>query len=196
MNTQYVYRSAQVGEFKPALLWGAGPASYNQGLGDPLSNPGTGDYINFPSSALTQSGNYEVKFLPAAVPNIRAGAKSAGASGWTAIWTYSGKQGVSSVVQNVAGSGMTPGTVVPLVFSGGGGQGAAGTLTVLTATTFSIQITNTGAGYTSAPTVTVSGTGGTPPTLTATAAPGAGLVPNGTNLSGEVVQFGALISEL
>ena len=60
-------------------------------------------------------------------------------------WVYNGGGiGVDSVVQNAAGSGMTPGTIVPIVFAGGGGSGAAGTLTVLTATTFSSVITSPG----------------------------------------------------
>jgi hypothetical protein len=83
---------------------------------------------------------------------------------------------------------MTPGTVVPLVFAGGTGGGAAGSLTVLSATTVSIALTNTGS-YTSAPTASVSGTGGTPPTLTVTTAAASGVVAPGTNLSGETAQF-------
>lgn len=67
-------------------------------------------------------------------------------------------------VTGSGGTGMTPGTYA-LVFTGGGGTGAAGTITVLTATTFSDPvITNGGTGYTSPPAVTAA-TGGTPPTL-------------------------------
>ena len=92
MNTGYVYSggSGQVGELKPALLWGKGPTSYSPTTYDPVTNPGTGDYIAFPSSTMTQSGNYFVSFLPNTVPNIRAGAKSVGMSGWSAIWEYAG----------------------------------------------------------------------------------------------------------
>ena len=194
MNTAYVYQSAQVGEFKPAVLWAAGPASYSAALGEVVNNPGFGPYVKIPYDAVTLSGNYNVIFGPSAVPNIRAGAPSVGQSGWTAIWTLSGKQGVI-VTQNAAGIGMTPGTTVPIVFSGGTGGGAAGTVTVLTATTIKINITNTGS-YTSAPTATISGTGGTPATLTVTTAAAGGVVANGTNLSAEVVQFGAFVSEL
>lgn len=192
MNTAYVYQSAQVGEFRPAVLWGNGPASY-AAAGDPVYNPGSNEYINAPVSALTQSGNYEVKFVPTSAPNIRAGAPSPGQSGWTALWINSGKGGVI-VTQNVAGTGMTPGNVSNITFSGGTGGGAAGTVTVLTATTVSIKITNSGS-YTSAPTATVSGTGGTPPTLTVALA-GSGPVAVGTDLSAEVVQFGAFVSQL
>jgi hypothetical protein len=193
VNTAYVYQSAQIGEFRVALLWAKGPASY-LAAGDPVYNPGANEYINFPDTALTLSGNYQVKFFPKSVPNIRAGAPSPGQSGWTALWLYSGKQGVT-VVQNVAGSGMTPATVVPLVFSGGTGGGAAGTVTVLTATTIKITLTNTGS-YTVAPTATISGTGGTPATLTVALTPSGGVVAPTTNLSAEVVQFGALVSQL
>lgn len=71
-----------------------------------------------------------------------------------------------SVVSGTGGTGMTPGTY-PLAFSGGGGTGAAGTITVLTATSFNPPVLSAfGTGYTSAPTVTAA-TGGTPPTLTA-----------------------------
>lgn len=198
MNTAYVYQGAQVGEFRNSLLWAAGPASYSQANGDPVYNPGANEYINFPCDCTTLSGNYCVKFVPSAVGAgiIRAGAPSPSKSGWTALWFYSGRQGIATLVQNAAGSGMTPGTVVPITFSGGGGNGAAGTVTVLTATTISIAIIDEGQGYTSAPTATVSGTGGTPPTLTATVAPAAGIVANATNLSAELVQFGALESQL
>jgi hypothetical protein len=197
MNTAYVYDSAQVGELKPKLLVANGPASY-AAAGDPVYNPATGTYIDFPMDALTKSGNYEVKFFPTAAGvgsnYIRAGAPSVTQSGWTAIWQYSGKQGVT-VVQNVAGSGMTPGTVVPIVFAGGTGGGAAGTVTVLTATTIAITLTSTGS-YTVAPTATISGTGGTPATLTVALTPSGGVVAPGTNLSAEIVQFGAFVSEL
>lgn len=200
MNTNYVYPSAQVGEFRLALLYANGPASL-PAAGDPVYNPGANEYINFPMSALTKSGNYEVTFSPAATGNniVRAGAPDGvpSQSGWTALWRYSGKQGVA-VTQNVAGSGMTVGTTVPIVFSGGTGGGAAGTVTVLTATTISINITNAGS-YTVAPTATVSGTGGTPPTLTVALSPSTaatGPVAAGTNLSAEQVQFGAFVSGL
>ncbi len=194
MNTAYVYQSAQVGEFRPSVLWAAGPASYVQ-TGDIVYNPGANEYIASIGGAVTQSGNYTVSFVPTSVGygQVRAGAPSPSQSGWTAIWKYSGKQGVTGVT-GTGGTGMTVGTYA-LSFSGGGGSGAAGTLTVLTATTFSIAITNTGQGYTSAPTVSAA-TGGTPPTLTATVAPSGGQVPASTNLSAELVQFGAFITQL
>ena len=196
MNVAYVYPSAQLGEFRLALLCAAGPTSYSSLLGDPVSNPGSNEYLSFPNNCTTLSGNFSVKFIPLSVGlgQIRAGAPAPSQSGWTAIWLYSGKQGVT-VVQNVGGTGMTPGTVAPIVFAGGVGGGAAGTVTVLTATTVAINITNTGS-YTTPPTATVSGTGGTPPTLTVATSPAAGVVTAGTNLSTELIQFGAMVSQL
>ena len=197
MQTSYVgLQPVAYGDIKTCVLQGvAGPTSYAQATGDPVANPAPGDNIVAPIPAVTLSKNFLVQFFPLAVADIRAGAVSGMQSGWVALWQYSGNLGVSSVVQNAAGVGMTPGTVVPIVFAGGNGTGAAGTVTVLTATTVAIALTNPGAGYTSTPTATVSGTGGTPPTLTAAVYPGYGPVANTTNLSGETLQFGAFISE-
>jgi hypothetical protein len=167
-------------------LWGTGPASYAL-AGDPLYfNPTV--FLSAIPVFVSQSGNYEILPVPSVTNNTRPT--------WNLIWTYSGIQGVATVVQNAAGSGMTPGTVVAISFSGGGGSGAAGTVTVLTATTISIAITANGSGYTSAPTASVTGTGGTPPTLTATAAAASGVVAASTVLSGETVQFFAIGGEV
>lgn len=109
-------------------------------------------------------------------------------------WLYSGGQGsgVTSVVQNAAGTGMTPGTY-PLTFTNTGtnGSGAAGTVTVTATAVTNVVITNPGSGYTSAPTVAIGGTpGGTPATLTASIGPVGGLeVASGTNLSAETVRL-------
>ncbi len=99
-------------------------------------------------------------------------------------WMYTGaSQGVDGVT-GTGGSGMNVGTY-PLVFSAGN---ATGTLTVLTATTFSIQMTSPGSGYNAVPTVTAA-TGGTPPTLTVTVGSNSGgEVVAGTNLSAETVR--------
>jgi hypothetical protein len=195
MNTSYVQgQTAQGGgELKLAILTAKGPSSY-AAAGDVVYNPGSSDYIEFPMGCVSQSGNYAVNFIPTSAGYLRAGAPSPSQSGWTAIWQVSGKQGVI-VVQNAAGIGMTPGTVVPIVFAGGTGGGAAGTVTVLTATTIAINLTNTGS-YTSAPTATISGTGGTPATLTVTTAATAGSVAAATNLSAETIQFGSIVSQL
>jgi hypothetical protein len=69
-------------------------------------------------------------------------------------------------VTGSGGSGMTPGTYA-LSFSGGSPTTpATGTITVLTATTYTIAVTSGGVGYHSAPSVTAA-TGGTPPALIA-----------------------------
>lgn len=193
MNTKYVYQSSQVGEFRLALLTGTGPASYSALSGDILYNPGSSEYINFPSDCTTLSGNYSLTAIPTAI-NIRAGAPSPNQSGWRWLWKYSGLQGVTTVVQNAAGTGMTPGTYA-LSPSGGGGTGFAGTVTVTATDATAIVITNHGAGYTSAPTITAA-TGGTPLTFTVSVAAASGNVANTTNLSAEVVQFGAIVSQL
>lgn len=196
MNTAYVQgQPTGYGELKPCILTGAGPASYSATGGDPIANPAAGDYIEFPSDCTTQSGNYSLTAIPTSAGYLRAGAPSPSASGWRWLWKYSGLQGVVSVVQNAAGSGMTVGTY-PLVATGGGGSGFSGTLTVLTATTISIKINNAGEGYTSAPTITAPATGGTPPTFTVTVAAAAGNVAGATVLSAEIVQFAAVISQL
>jgi hypothetical protein len=167
-------------------LYASGPASYSVATGDPIVGPGVGELMSAPCGAImTQSGNYVVQFQPVSTNTLRPG--------WIARWFTSGTGGVS-VTQNAAGSGMTPGTVVPIVFSGGTGGGAAGTVTVLTATTISISITSTGS-YTVAPTATISGTGGTPATLTVAISTTIGQVANGTNLSAETIQFAAVGGE-
>jgi hypothetical protein len=51
-----------------------------------------------------------------------------------------------------------------LIFSGGGGTGAAGTAFVAAGAVTGYTITASGSGYTSAPTVSLSNGGGTPPT--------------------------------
>lgn len=162
--------------------FGTGPASYNPAVGDPVLFPRYDNYVDAIPSCMSVSGNYELKFVPSA-----AGARAT----WNAYWYYSGREGVTSVVQNVAGSGMTAGTYA-LSASGGGGTGFAGTVTVLTATTIATPvITNPGSGYTSAPTITAT-TGGTAPTFTVTVAAASGAVANTTNLSTETAQVSGL----
>lgn len=107
MNTGYVYQSAQVGEFRNALLYANGPSSYAS-AGDPVYNPGTSEYVNFPSDCTSLSGNYRVRFQPTAVGLniIRAGAPSPGQSGWTALWEYTGASN-----QAIAGVPLSLGTL-------------------------------------------------------------------------------------
>lgn len=88
MQTQYLgSQTAQFGgDLKPALLLGSqGPSSYSQTTRDPVYNPGTGDYIEFPMISETLSKTYRVEFYPLAV-TIREGAPSAAQSGWVARW--------------------------------------------------------------------------------------------------------------
>ena len=200
MNTNYVIQSAQVGEIRPAILYAAGPSSYSQANGDPVYNPGAGEYITFPMSATSLSGNYTVTFDPASAGYgiVRAGAPSPSQSGWTARWFFNninGTFGVGKVAQNAAGTGMTPGTY-PITFSGGTDTVAAtGTVTVSATAVTAVSITNPGI-YTVLPTATIGGTpGGTPATLTVTASAPYQEVPTGSNLSGETLQFGAFTSE-
>ena len=90
MNTNYVYPSAQVGEFRNAMLYASGPSSYSPTAGDPVYNPGANEYINFPTECMSASGNYRVRFVPTAtgLNIVRAGAPSPSQSGWTAHWDY------------------------------------------------------------------------------------------------------------
>ena len=198
MNTNYVYPSAQVGEFRNAMLYASGPASYAT-AGDTVYNPGSSEFINFPSDCTSLSGNYQVRFVPSAVGlnQIRAGGGVNGPSqsGWTAHWFFNnigGGSGVAKVTQNAAGPGMTPGTY-PITFSSGA---ATGTVTVTATTVTAAVVTNPGY-YTTPPTATIGGTpGGTPATLTVTMSTAAQEVPTGANLSAETLQFGAVISSL
>ena len=109
MNTNYVYPSAQVGEFRNAMLYASGPSSYAS-AGDSVYNPGSSEYINFPSNCRSLSGNYDVRFIPAAVGlnQIRAGGGVAGpsASGWTAIWEYAPGNGSVNNPSNFAPAGV------------------------------------------------------------------------------------------
>ena len=75
-------------------------------------------------------------------------------------------QFVQNVVQIVAGSGMTVGASVTGTTTGGGGTTQATyQVVVLTATTVAITLLTPGVGFTSLPTATITGTGGTPPTF-------------------------------
>jgi len=163
------------------LIWsgfGTGPLSYAPATGDPIYFPLYGNSIDAIPQAMSTSGNYEVKFAPSAV-----GARA----NWSAFWFYSGRQGVLSVVQNAAGSGMTPGTYTAAA-TGGGGTGASITVVVATATTLGAITITPGYGYTSAPTFAPA-TGGTPATFTVAVAPASGQVASAVNLSAESVQL-------
>lgn len=82
--------------------------------------------------------------------------------------------GTAAVISNgfaalgiaTAGTGYTDGTY-SLMFSGGGGTGAAGTATIVGGVVTSVQVTSSGSGYTSNPTASLPGTAGTPTTVAA-----------------------------
>jgi len=150
MNTNYVYPSAQVGEFRTALLYGSGPSSYSQTTGDVLSNPGANEYINFPCGCLTVSGNYEVRFQPAAagLNIIRAGAASPSQSGWTARWFYTPTPSGVTGATFTAGSGYPNGTYVLA-----GNSGSAAITVVISGNAItSAYVSNPGSGYSTLPT--------------------------------------------
>jgi hypothetical protein len=158
--------------------YGNGPASY-VATGDPIALPRFNNYIDVVFPALSVSGAYRVEALPSGYGPRQT---------WSLLW--SGVLGtVASVAQNAAGTGMTAGTYI-VNATGGGGAGAQISVTVLTATTIATPVVlNAGVGYTSAPTFTLTGTGGTPATLTATLTTAGPVAPT-TNLSGETVQIG------
>lgn len=163
----------------------AGPASYLI-TGDPIgvNNNQTGiaalglsTIDNIEAAGFSISGAYQVFAQPTGKGSRKV---------WAMLWN--GLGGVVSVTAT-AGTGMTPGTY-PLVFTGGGGTGAAGTITVLTATTVSAPvITSSGRGYTTAPTVTAPATGGTPPTFGTPVLNAVGPVAAATDLSAETVRI-------
>lgn len=66
--------------------------------------------------------------------------------------------GITGIVVTNGGTGGTDGTY-PLTITGGGGSGATGTFTVAGGTMTAITITNPGTGYTSNPSIGISGTG-------------------------------------
>jgi len=127
MNTSYVQgQGPQVGQIKNAVLTATGPASYAT-AGDPVYNPGSSDYIEFPMNCTTQSGNYSVSFVPTSAGYLRAGAPSPSQSGWTAIWNY-------------AGSANSPTVGIPLTL---GTLSAAGTNSTFTANGVGTVLTST-----------------------------------------------------
>ena len=128
------------------------------------------------SGSATISGGYTLQFQPSG-KGIR--------KTWKAFWSSNGA--VTSVVQNAAGSGMTPGTYLSSAATGGAnGSGAQIQVTVLTATTIGpIVVVSGGRGYTTLPTGFTVATGGTPPTFTVTGTIAGAPVVAGTDLSGE-----------
>ena len=99
----------------------------------------------------------------------------------TAIQTTITTGTVASVTVTAGGTGYTSAPTV--VFTGGGGTGAAGTATVTAQAVTVVTITNAGTGYTSAPVVTFTGGAGTGAAATAI------LTGVTTNLSGATFTF-------
>jgi hypothetical protein len=157
--------------------YGNGPTSYVT-TGDPVSLPLPYTYIDaIFGGTITVSGTYYV------TPSI---SQIVTRPAWKLIWNYATAGSVASVAQNVAGTGMTAGTYTVTATTGT----AQITVVVATATTLgAITVINPGSGYTTAPTFTLTGTGGTPATLTATLSTINGAVPAGANLSAESIQI-------
>jgi titin len=85
---------------------------------------------------------------------------SAGSQVTLSVSTTAGS-GSTGEQLNVTSGGVGYGSAPTVIFSGGGGTGAAGFATVTNGVVTSVTVTNGGAGYTSAPTVTLTGGGGT-----------------------------------
>lgn len=177
------------GKHGAAIYDHTGPVSYSQTTGDVLTAQSLGlrsiDFVANQNSA--PGGIYEVNANSPAAGGTNPATQSL-------HWYYATSTSVATVVTGTAGSGMTPGVIVPIAFSApaAGGTQATGTITILTATTFSYQITNPGKGYASAPTATVTGTGGTAPLLTTTLSAAGAEAAVGSNLSGLSVRLLAI----
>jgi hypothetical protein len=114
MQTAYVSgaATAQYGDLKTCLLLGtSGPTSYSQTTRDPVANPGAGDYIEFPMTALTLSKTYRVDFYPLAV-TLREGATSASQSGWVAVWSLVSTGAEVSAATNLSAEQLVFGALI------------------------------------------------------------------------------------
>jgi hypothetical protein len=169
-----------------------GPANYlgvevigqvNNMTGQTIAGLGSIDQV-LGSGSFSVSGAYQVFAQPSG-----AGPRKT----WNLFWNGTG--GVATVVQNAAGTGMTPGVYTSSAATGGAGAGATPAqiqVTVLTATTIGpIVVLNPGRGYTTLPTGFTVVTGGTAPTFTITGSV-LGPVASGVNLSAEIVRLGIL----
>jgi len=85
-------------------------------------------------------------------------------TGATGTVVLSPTSSIKSVTVGGSGTGYTNGDA--LIFTGGGGTGAAGTIAVTTGNITGVTISNAGSGYTSAPTITFTTPGGSGNTLT------------------------------
>ncbi len=132
------------------------------------------------SGSMSVSGAYSVQLKPSGKGSRKT---------WNLFWNATG--GVTSVVQNAAGSGMTVGGPYTSTATAGsaGGSGAVISFSVLTATTIGpITVVSSGRGYTTLPTGFTVATGGTPPTFTVTGNT-LGPVAAATDLSAETVRL-------
>ena len=110
-------------------------------------------------------------------PTIAAGIITAltitnAGKGYYSTPTLAITSGITGTTSIVGGSGYTNGTY-NLGISGGGGSGCIGTFTITANVLYSISITNTGTGYTSAPTLSFDNAGGIGASATATLGTGA-----------------------
>jgi hypothetical protein len=97
--------------------------------------------------------------------------KSAG-SGATAIANLNSTGGVSSITVTNSGTGYQTGSGAPIVRLVPYGQTATGTATIASNSVTGISVTDGGSGYATAPTVTITGGGGTGATASATVVAG------------------------
>jgi hypothetical protein len=208
MDTSYVGgQSVGYGEFKPAILSGNGPLAY-PATGDIINNPATGDYISFPMDCTTLSGLYQLSARPASAgalaADIRAGAPSPSQSGWTWVWRFASglPAGTSFATLNAftAGTGYTNGVYQITAAGTTSGTAPIVQVTVAGGVVTAASVVDPGL-YISGATPTVpltalgGGTGGAV-TLTSNVVTPNITVPTNSNLSAEVAQFGAIVSQL
>ena len=176
----------RVGQRSILPIYGVGPTSYSQTTGDVILLP-AGLYLDTVFGDVESvSGNYFVRGRSSATGTTRAT--------WALHWYYAGtnqSQGVDGVVIASAGTGQTNGTFTVNASAGS----ATIQITIAGGVLTAVKVLNPGSGYSTAPTFTVA-EGGTPGTVTATLGAVGGMeVATGTNLSAELVQFGALGGE-
>jgi hypothetical protein len=178
-------------EVNPPNPTGYGPTMMVGCMNDagPVKDPATGQMVTDP---LYQSGYsqfcYELPFMPAQTgyfdtPVVPTSAFAGGYNppdcaypdatpaisevdgDQTGPWVGEGTNSIASISRNSPGSGYTN-LSINITIKGGSGTGATAVVNDLLMS--SINITNGGSGYTSAPTVTISGAGVATQTVTAT----------------------------